>query len=176
MKSLIILACFLSLGSCQFQNFDPYLTTTEPTRPIWNGPLANHVSGLPPPDTPEVAAAKSQLRQAYSHVLAVLPTLAPEVRYQKNGILLPQHPQPIQQQPFQQQPIQQQPFPQQTFQPDYQQPIVEPQPVHNSPQFTQFAEEIPRSRIGEVPEVHAARVAFLKAYQDTLASLPPLKN
>lgn len=34
----------------------------------WRGPYADHVIGVPPKDTPEVAAAKLALNQAYSQV------------------------------------------------------------------------------------------------------------
>lgn len=165
-KSLIILlqiflSSCLALATSQFVPFDPY-TITEPTRPIWTGPLADHVNGIPPQDTPEVAAAKVHLDKAYSQVLAVLPVLPPEDRYRTQPNLVPQI--PVHQHHHVQP---------QVVQPQAQ--VLQPQ-AQVVPQFTQFAEEIPRSPIGEVPEVAAARAAHLKAFQEAQAALPPVRN
>lgn len=62
------------------------------------------------------------------------------------------------------------------IQPQY---VVPQYPIHPQlsavpPTIKTFSEEIPRSTIGEVPEVHAARQAHLKAYQEAAANLPRL--
>lgn len=162
------------LASAQFPQF-PGLE--QPTQP-WTGPLADHINGQLVRDTPEVAAAKAQHALAHSQVEAILPKLPPEIRYQMTGIVNPVVPQ---QQPLH---IQNQIVPQQrAFVPNQNivqhpnlvpQTNVQQQAIHTSPQFTQFAEEIPRSPIGEVPEVHAARVAHLAAHNQVRHALPVL--
>lgn len=78
--------------------------------------------------------------------MAVLPELPPEERYKEES----------------------------SHQPQYVVPQYHPQLSAVPPTIKTFSEEIPRSPIGEVPEVHAARQAHLKAYQEAAASLPRL--
>ncbi|XP_045480191.1 PAX-interacting protein 1-like [Harmonia axyridis] len=54
-------------------------------------------------------------------------------------------------------------------------PVVQQQ-VQNVPQFTKFAEDIPRSELGEVPEVAAARKAHLAAFEEIRKLLPKLEE
>lgn len=85
-------------------------------------------------------------------VLAVLPELPPEERYKEEAAHQSQ------------------------LQPQY---VVPQYPIHPQlsavpPTIKTFSEEVPRSPIGEVPEVHAARQAHLKAYKEAAANLPHL--
>ncbi|XP_060530337.1 uncharacterized protein LOC132704387 [Cylas formicarius] len=162
----LVLSSVLTLAIAQFPS------TIKP----WTGPIADHQLGHLPADTPEVAIAKQQHLKAFSDVLAVLPELPPEERYRMTGLPLPVILQLMQQAREQLHiPVH--------HQPTLLHPAVEPhlQPVHHRldqvehqplrTTFTQFAEEIPRSPIGEVPEVHAARLAHLKAYQEVQSAL-----
>lgn len=79
-------------------------------------------------------------------VLAVLPELPPEERYKEESVTNQIVPQPT----------------------------IHQQLSAVPPTIKTFSEEIPRSPIGEVPEVHAARQAHLKAYQEAAATLPRL--
>jgi len=59
-----ILSVILGVASAQFEHFAVPGVPQEP----WRGPYSDHVIGVPPKDTPEVAAAKLALNQAYSQV------------------------------------------------------------------------------------------------------------
>lgn len=94
-------------------------------------------------DTPEVAAAKAHHAAAHAEVRRVLPQL-PQQPLSTHTHNFPSlhHAQPH-------------------------------HPVHhNNPGFTKFAEEIPRSALGETPEVAAAREAHLSYYAKVKAELP----
>ncbi|CAH0561157.1 unnamed protein product [Brassicogethes aeneus] len=164
--------------------------------PRWTGPQANQISGQLVQDTPEVAAAKAQHQTAYSQVSANLPILPPEIRFQAGQTVQPIQPaQPSQapqnfaeqqnlghQQNFAQQQNfgQQQAFSvhehqnfghQQNFAQQQAFAVQQPQPG-----FEKFAEDIPRSPLGEVPEVSAARKAHLEAVAHFNSILPPLES
>ncbi|KAH0999245.1 uncharacterized protein LOC125502535 [Dendroctonus ponderosae] len=130
----------------------------EVTPQHWHGLLADHVLGIPPKDTPEVAAAKVALQNAYSEVLAVVPVLPPEERY---------IPGPIYHQPSL--PPQGHPFVQPVYLPHF-----NPTEAPTLRNRIIPAEQVPRSPLGEVPEVQAAREAHFRAYHEVAAKLPKL--
>ncbi|KAL3267091.1 hypothetical protein HHI36_011231 [Cryptolaemus montrouzieri] len=162
-----------AFGYAQNYQSEPPSSIIGVPGPRWTGPLANNAPGVLVADTDEVAAAKAAHYQAHVQVLKVLPPLPPQERYQMTGIPLVQPQQPIYNNVPVQQPIYNNvPVQQPVYKniPNY----VPNQPIHTSPQFQQFAEEIPRSEIGEVPEVDAARKAHLAAYEEAKRILPKL--
>ncbi|KAK4886280.1 hypothetical protein RN001_002551 [Aquatica leii] len=95
-------------------------------------------------DTPEVAAAKAHHAAAHAEVRKILPTLPQQNLFGNTARFPSLH---------------------------HTEPIID-FPRHNHHGFTKFAEEIPRSALGETPEVAAAREAHLAFYAKVKSQLP----
>ncbi|XP_044748533.1 RNA polymerase II degradation factor 1-like [Coccinella septempunctata] len=184
MKHFILFFALVASSYAQFTSTELPSQIVGVPGPRWQGPFANHILGQPVGDTPEVAEAKAAHYKAHARILEILPVL-PQEEYQTVNVVEAQPQQQTFVQPqvsFVPQPtsyVAQQPsyVVQQAKVPEVQ--VTTPAPVVKetapiSPKFIQYAEEIPRSELGELPEVAAARKAHLAAYEEIKKLLPKL--
>ncbi|XP_050298586.1 uncharacterized protein LOC126737650 [Anthonomus grandis grandis] len=169
MRPYLLISAFVVIAIANAQllpNFVPAFPDNPLDGKPWTGPIADHKLGVHPSDTPEVAAAKAQHFNVYNAVLKTLPILPPEETKVNVNIPvpiptahIPQHLIPVV--------------------PEYQPQVHHPQPLafptpsslfripeSINKKIDVFAEEIPRSEFGEVPEVAAARATHLKAFEE----------
>lgn len=125
-------------------------------------------------EVPEVAAARKAHLAAYEEIKKLLPTLEEIEAVQQP--LVKQQVQIVTEQPKASTNLNQQyQVVSQVPQVEYQQSQnVVQQPAQPVQKFIQFAEEIPRSELGEVPEVAAARKAHLEAFEEIKKHLAQL--
>ncbi|KAK9869937.1 hypothetical protein WA026_006036 [Henosepilachna vigintioctopunctata] len=168
MNNFFILSAVFAFSYAQSLDSEQPSSVIGVPGPRWRGPFANHVLGQSVPDTPAVAEAKLAHYRAHAEVLAILPTLSPEERYIQSETT--------------QNPVQNNwsshEVQYQNVQPQYhtEQPHFQnhPQQIPTEAKIKEFAEDIPRSELGETPEVHAARLAHLKAREEISKNLPQL--
>ncbi|EFA02545.1 hypothetical protein TcasGA2_TC008250 [Tribolium castaneum] len=145
------------MNTCQIIFLSVIIAASAEETPRWTGPFADHKLGHLVQDTPEVAAAKMHHALAHTQIRAILPELPPEDTAEEEPNVVPQ-PRPVVPVP--------QVHPQVVPQVPQPRPVDVPQ-VRVVPQ--QLAEEVPRSPLGEVPEVEAARKAHLAAILEAVA-------
>ncbi|XP_044255197.1 uncharacterized protein LOC123005481 [Tribolium madens] len=150
------------MNTCQIIFLSVIIAASAEETPRWTGPFADHKLGQLVQDTPEVAAAKIHHAQAHTEIRAILPELPPEdtVEEELTVPVIPEARHVLPEIPQSRPVVRVDHVPQV-------EPHFEQSKTGQVPQ--QLAEEIPRSPLGEVPEVEAARKAHLKAILEAVA-------